>query len=262
MPSGKQSKRRRQVAQAPAPPSRTRRQASPRVLIAAGAVVALIVIGIVLGVVLIGGGSDDGSSSATAPKLPDARDVQQMFAGIPQHDNVLGDVSAAVTMIEYVDLQCPYCQQFETLAMPSVISSYVRKGKVKVEVRPIAFIGVDSQRGRAALLAAGMQNKLFNFMQLIYDNQGAENTSWLNDDLIKSAGASIPGLDVDRLLSDRNSKAVEDRSGSIDAQGVRDGVKSTPTILVGKTGTKPKLVTLTSASDSATVGTAIDAAMS
>src|SRR6266498_5711138 len=103
MPSGKQSKRRRQVAQAPAPPSRTRRQASPRVLIAAGAVVALIVIGIVLGVVLIGGGSDEGSSSATAPKLPDASDVQQMFAGIPQHDNVLGDVSARVTMIEYVD---------------------------------------------------------------------------------------------------------------------------------------------------------------
>ena len=38
-----------------------------------------------------------------------------MFAGIPQHDTVLGDVSAPVTMVEYVDLQCPDCQQFETL---------------------------------------------------------------------------------------------------------------------------------------------------
>ncbi len=69
-----------------------------------------------------------------------------------------------------------------------------------MEVRPIAFIGQDSQRGRAALLAAGMQNKLFNFMQLMYNNQGPENTSWLNDDLITSAAASIPGVDVDQLL--------------------------------------------------------------
>jgi protein-disulfide isomerase len=261
MPSGKQSKRRRRAGEAPAPPTRAARRASPRVLIAAAALVALVVIGIVLGVVLTRGSSDESASSTTAQKLPDAADVQQMFAGIPQHDTVLGDVSAPATMVEYVDLQCPYCQQFETLAMPSIISGYVRKGKLKVEVRPIAFIGVDSQRGRAALLAAGMQNKLFNFMQLIYNNQGAENTSWLDDDLITSAAASIPGVDVDQLLTERNSKSVSDRSSAIDQQGIKDVVKVTPTILIGPTGKKLKAIKLTSASDSATVGAAIDAAL-
>jgi protein-disulfide isomerase len=231
------------------------------VLIAAAALAALVVVGIVLGVVLTGGSDESSSSTATVTKLPDAADVQQMFAGIPQHDNVLGDVSAPVTMIEYIDLQCPYCQQFETLGMPAIISGYVRKGKVRVEARPIAFIGVDSQRGRAAVLAAGLQNKFFNFMQLIYNNQGAENTNWLDDDLIRKAAASIPGIDVDQLMRERSSNTVSSRSSLIDQQGVKDVVKVTPTILVGPTGKKPKQVRLASPSDTATIGAAIDAAM-
>jgi protein-disulfide isomerase len=80
-------------------------------------------------------------------------------------------------MVEYVDLQCPYCQQFETAAMPPLISRYVRTGKVKVEARTLAFIGPDSQRGRDAALAAADQNKLFNFIQLLYLNQGAPRTA-------------------------------------------------------------------------------------
>ena len=110
MPSGKQSKRRRRAVQAPSPPTRTRRQASPRVLLAAAAVVVLIIVGIVLGVVFVGGGSGS-SSNGPAAKLPDAPDVRQLLAGIPQHGDVLGKLSAPVTMIEYVDLQCPFCEQ-------------------------------------------------------------------------------------------------------------------------------------------------------
>jgi protein-disulfide isomerase len=261
MPSGKQSKRRRRAAATPPPPTARRRQASPSVLIGVAAAVAVIVVAIILGVIFIGGGSGGSSSSTNAPKLPDAADVQQLLAGIPQTDNVLGKPTAPVTMVEYVDLQCPFCQQFETQAMPTLISRYVRKGKLKVEARPIAFIGVDSQRGRAATLAAGMQNKLFNFMQLLYDNQGAENTGWLDDDIVKSAAASIPGLDAGRLLSDRDSGTVEDRQNALDAQASADDIKSTPTILVGKSGTKPKRVTLTTPSDETPVDAAIDAAL-
>jgi protein-disulfide isomerase len=261
MPSGKQSKRRRRVVQAPPPPpTRSRRQASPRVLIAAAAVVALIIVGIVLGVALTGG-SSSGSSDASAPKLPDAVDVQRLLAGIPQHDNVLGKASAPATMVEYVDLQCPFCQQFETQAMPTLISRYVRTGKLRVETRLIAFIGPDSQSGRLAALAAGKQNKLFNFMQLLYDNQGAENTGWLDDNLVKSAAASIPGFDASRVLSERDSGAIGNQAKAMDTQASADNVHSTPTILVGRTGTKPKLVKLSSPSDAASVSAAINTAL-
>jgi protein-disulfide isomerase len=209
-----------------------------------------------------------GSSKTTVPArgslvnaLPGAGEVQRLLRGIPQHGNVLGSPSAPATMVEYIDLQCPYCQQFETGAMPTLISRYVRPGKLRLEARPIAFIGPDSQRGRAAAIAAGQQNRLFNFAQLLYLNQGHENTGWLSDDMVTSAAASIPGLDVPRLLADRNSAAIDDQARTFDAQAAADSVTATPTVLVGKRGTALRQVTLTSPTDVQALAAAIDAAL-
>jgi protein-disulfide isomerase len=246
MPSQKASKRRRQTARTPPPPpvrGRGRRRASPRVLIAAGVVALLIVVGIVLGVVLTGG--SDSSSSAPASKLPDAADVTQLLAGIPQHGNVLGNPNAPVTVIQYIDLQCPFCRQFETEVMPTIVENDVRKGKAKVESRVISIIGPDSQTGREAALAAAQQNKMFNFNQLLYDNQGTENTGWLDDDVIKSAAASIPGLDVSQFQSDRGSDTVKNALATIDSQAKAAGVSGTPTVYVVHNGGKPQLVSST-----------------
>ena len=266
MSSGKQSKRQRRAARTGPPPVQRkgrRRQVSRRTLVTAAAVIVLAAIGLTLGVVL-----SAGSSKASTPArgslvnaLPGAADVQRLLQGIPQSGNVLGSRSAPVTVVEYVDLQCPYCQQFETQAMPGLIGQYVRTGKVKIEARPIAFIGPDSQRGRAAAIAAGEQNKLFNFAQVLYLNQGSENTGWLNDQMIESAAASIPGLDVPQLLSTRSSATVNTRADAFDQQAVADNVKATPTILVGKTGGTLRPVALKSPTDGQSVASAINAAL-
>jgi protein-disulfide isomerase len=209
-----------------------------------------------------------GSSKAAVPvhgsllnALPGAADVQQLLKGIPQHGNVLGSQSAPVTLVEYIDLQCPYCQQFETQAMPKLIGNYVRTGKMKIEVRPIAFIGPDSQSGRAAAIAAGGQNKLFNFAQILYLNQGSENAGWLDSQMITSAAASIPGLDVSRVLAGSSSNAVKAQAGTFDQEAAADNVRATPTILVGKSGGALQPVALTSPSDEQSVASAIHAAL-
>ena len=266
MPSGKQSKRQRRAARTGPPPVQRkgrRRQVSRRTLLTAAAVIVLAAIGLTLGVVL-----NAGSSKASTPArgslvnaLPGAPDVQRLLQGIPQSGNVLGSRSAPVTVVEYVDLQCPYCQQFETQAMPALIGQYVRTGKVKIEARPIAFIGPDSQRGRAAAIAAGEQNKLFNLAQVLYLNQGSENTGWLNDQMIESAAASIPGLDVPQLLSTRSSATVNTRADAFDKQAVADNVQATPTILVGKTGGTLRPVALKSPTDGQSVASAIKTAL-
>jgi protein-disulfide isomerase len=269
MPSQKQSKRRRQQAKkAPAPPVRSRsrgRRASPRVLIGAAILAVLIVVGIVLGVVLTGGSSSSNSSAPSTGSLtnalPGASDVEQEFKGIPQSGNVLGKPSAPVTMIEYIDLQCPFCQQFETTVMPTIIDKYVRPGKVKVESRLIAIVGPDSQGGREAAVAAGEQNKMFNFSQMLYVNQGAENTGWLDDAMIESAAASIPGLEVQPVVDAGNSSSVSDALAEVDRQKDADRVEHTPTIYVGKSGGKPTEVTDASPTDPAPLEAAIDNAL-
>ena len=265
MVSGKQSKKKRR--QPTPPPVRSKgqshRQASPRVLFGGALALALVVVGVVLGLVL-----SAGSSKANVPQggslrnaLPAAAEVQRSLQGIAQRGTTLGAAAAPVTLVEYIDLQCPYCQQFETQAMPTLISKYVRSGKVKVQVRLLGFIGPDSQRGRAAALAAGDQNKLFNFAQLLYTNQGIENSGWLNDRMITSAAASIPGLDVPELLSQRSSAAVREAGNASDAEATASGVNATPTIFVGKRGKAPRRVALASPTDVNAVAAAINAAL-
>ena len=261
MTSGKQAKRRR-TAQAPprkraAGPSR--REASPQILLAAGVIVALLAIAAVLAVKLTGGSDSNPPPAGVA--LPGSGDVQRLLKGIPQSGNVLGSPTAPVTMVEYIDLQCPFCQQFETQTMPTVIERYVRTGKLKVEARVLAFIGPDSVRGQSAAIAAGQQAKEFNFTQLLYANQGGENSGWLSDEMVRSAAASIPGLDVDQLLAASDSAAVHAQAQRYVTLATADRVTGTPTLLVGQSEGTLETVQLSSPTDLESVTDAIDAAL-
>jgi protein-disulfide isomerase len=216
------------------------------VLWIAGGIAALAAIGIILAVTL-GGGK---SKQATLPTvgsltngLPAATEVNRLLKGIPQNGLTLGNPSAPVTMVEYIDLQCPICQQFETQVMPGVVERYVRAGKVKVVARPLDFIGPDSSRGRTAMIAAGAQNKAFNFAQLLYDNQGTENTGWLSSAFVGQALASIPGMQVQQALDLQSAKSVQDKASEFDTLATSDQVGGTPTLFVGRSGTRGAEVT-------------------
>ncbi len=260
MTSGKQARRQRQ-AQVARPPVRSTegRRASPAVLISA--LVGLVGIAAVVVAIVVFAGGGSGSSSPGGSTLPDANVIAQQFAGIPQQGNVLGKASAPATMVEYIDLQCPICRAFETDTMPSILQRYVRTGKLKVEARPIAFIGQDSERGRRGMIAAEEQNRAFNFAQLLYFNQGAENSGWLDDSMIASAAASIPGVNVKALQDAMNSSAVGDTEQTYDSQAEADHVTGTPAIYVGRTGGKLTAVSPGQAPDVATLSAAVDSAL-
>jgi protein-disulfide isomerase len=278
MPSGKRSKQQRRqaaVATKTPPPVRSKgtgtrpRQASPRALAIGGGVVAIVVIGVVLAVVLGRGGSSSGIPSGTptigavdANSLPGASEIDALYKGIPQKGLTLGSPSAPVRMVMFIDLQCPVCQNFEVTAMPTIVQKYVRTGKVRIELKPWAFIGPDSLRGRLATIAASFQNSAFNYAGVLYDNQGQENTGWLNDAMVAQIGASVPGLNVPKLFTERNSAQAKKIASDVDALALTDKVTGTPTVLIGKTGTQPKDVAASgSAPTLAEVESAIAAAL-
>jgi protein-disulfide isomerase len=264
--SGRQARKRRQQVAAPPPVARkgARRRASPKVL-AIAAAAGLVIVGAAVGIALAVGGNSS-SSAGTIPTrgsltnaLPDAAAVQREFAGIPQHGLVLGSPKAPLTMVEYVDLQCPGCRAFETSVLPSIVPEFVRTGKLKIEARPIAFIGPDSIPARKAAIAASEQNRAFNFMQVTYANQGTENTGWLDQTFIEHAAASVPGMAVRRLLDAQNSTAVKNATDRIDAQATADRVSETPTLFLGKTGSKLSPVSSAATFDAAKLAAAIRA---
>ena len=239
MTSGKKARKQRRT---PAPPPvRSRgggRRASPKVLAAAAAVIAVAAVAAALAFALTGGSSSNPSTTSSSSTLPDAASAVSLFKGIPQRGNVLGKANAPVTLVEYIDLQCPICRAFETEVMPTIVPRFVRNGKVQVIARPIAFIGPDSVRGRLAALAAARQNRFFDFSQLLYDNQGTENTGWLDDNFVRAAFASLPGLNVAAAEKARTQTAIANEANRYDTQADADKVRGTPTILVGKTGGK------------------------
>jgi protein-disulfide isomerase len=262
--SGKQARRRRQQVAAPPPVARKGARASPKVLLLA-ALAGLVLVGAVVGISLAVGGNSS-SSAATIPAvgsltnaLPNAAAVQREFAGIPQNGLVLGSAKAPLTMVQYIDLQCPGCRAFETSVAPSIVSEFVRAGKLKIEARPIAFIGPDSIPARQAMIAASKQNRAFNFAQITYANQGTENTGWLNQTFIEHAAASVPGMKVQRVVNDQDSSFVTDATNRIDAQANADRVSQTPTLFIGKTGSKLKPVSSTATFDAAQLAGAIRA---
>jgi protein-disulfide isomerase len=262
MTSGKQARRQRQ-AQVARPPVRSTgggRQASTKVLLYAAAGIAGIAVAIGLVFAFSGGGSSS-ANPTTVSALPDAAASTALFKGIPQRGNVLGKPSAPVTMVEYIDLQCPICRAFETEVMPPIVERYVRTGKLKVVARPIAFIGPDSLRGRDATIAAGHQNRLFDFAQLLYANQGPENGGWLNDEIVASAAKSIPGVNVQQLVDTSNSSGVASTAKQYDSQAKSDRVGGTPAIYIGKSGGTYAPVSPETLPEVATVSAAIDRAL-
>jgi protein-disulfide isomerase len=197
-------------------------------------VAALVVVGIVVGVSLAGGGGDDAPSSITG-----AAEVQAQLEGVPQSGNVLGDPDAPVEIIEYGDLACPACREASTTTIPEAIDQIVEPGDAKLVFRPIAFISRSSERGALGAEAAGMQDAMWSFVELIYRNQGPESDQdWLTDELMTDAVEQL-GLDVDRWTADYMGQESERRFLETDSQAREDEVGVTPTFLIrGPNGEK------------------------
>jgi protein-disulfide isomerase len=179
-----------------------------------------------------------GSTSQLAPgkPVPGAAQTLALFAGIPQHGTSLGNPRAPVTLEEFGDLQCPVCAAYAEDALPSIVARYVRAGRVRLVFRNLDSIGSDSARAARMAGAVGEQNHLWEFIDLMYRNQGAENTGYVTDRYLQALAAAIPGVDVSRALSARSSTAVEAQIDQARALAEQLHLQSTPSFVLVRTG--------------------------
>jgi protein-disulfide isomerase len=196
---------------------------SRRTILIASAVAVVAAIALVAAALLLR--DDDGGSNGAPTAAVD-------LEGIEQEGSLLGSGDADVRLIEYADLQCPACREYTLEVFPTLVADYVRPGRVQAEFRGLAFIGPDSEKALRFVLAAGLQNRLWNLQDALYRNQGDENSGWVTDELVRELAGEIEGLDVDRLFADAPSAAVTTLMEEDESQARADEVPGTPTLLV------------------------------
>jgi len=147
------------------------------------------------------------------------------------HLPVLGKKEARVTLIEFADFQCPFCERFFKDTIPNIKKDYVDTGKVKVAFRHYAFLGQESTWAALASECANEQGKFWEYHDYLYNHQGPENSGTFAKDKLISF-AQILGLNTNQfsscLESAKYSKNVNDDLSA----GQKAGVTGTPAIFI------------------------------
>jgi len=173
-----------------------------------------------------------------APGVPvrEAAAVEARFAGIPQGGIALGRPSAPLTLVEFGDLQCPFCRHFALRTLPTLLARYVRPGRLRLEFRNVPLLGPDSARAARVAMAAAGQDRLWEFVDLFYVNQRRENTGYVTDDFLRAIAAGVRGLDPAAALQARGATAIGAQLTQNLALARQIGIPGTPTFLLGRTG--------------------------
>jgi protein-disulfide isomerase len=130
------------------------------------------------------------------------------------------------------------CQAFEA-ATADQIEQAVDNGKVKVEYRPISILddasSTDySSRALNALMVVldtSGEEAFLDYQRLLYENQPAEGTAGLSDDQLVEYAVEA-GADEDAIRGAIEDKDFEQWIRNATEQASKDGVNSTPTVLI------------------------------
>ena len=195
----------------------------------------------------IGAGTARENKANTTSAVPAAPEAARSFAaGVPQQGAVLGSPMARVTLVEYADLQCPYCGQWARETLPVLLEDYVKTGKLRIVFNGLAFVGPDSVKALRTVIAAGRQDHLWDLVHSLYLNQGTENTGWVTDELVNDLASQIPGLDPAKMLNARAHRDVDLEMKQATATAKAAGVGGTPAFQIGPTGGQLQAVQPTS----------------
>ena len=194
----------------------------------------------VAGVLIAAGVSNLARSSGQPSSVRVDKRVSALLSGVPQSDDTLGQASAPITLDIFSDLESADVRTFVVWLLPDIIREWVRTNIVKIQYRsfmtssssyPSAFVGQQT-----AAVAAGVQDRLWNFIETFYNEQGREHTRYVTAAYLNGIAAQIPGLDRSEWESDRKNvqliKHVVEDNRAARAIGFPDA----PVFLIGRSG--------------------------
>jgi protein-disulfide isomerase len=221
-----------------APPARRKpnrsarsRRSNRRLLAIGGPIAAIMVFAAVIIAVHL-------STSGGSPSTPDVTSLNFVsnakaeFAGLPSKGNVVGYAVAPATVVEFGDLRCPICREFDASVIPTVLQNLVRTHKAKIEYRHWPILGANSVLADHAAYAAMRQNKLWEFALVTYYNQGDENDNWFTKSFADAVASAI-GLNLTQFNKDyANNTASTDEIAAVNKAATALSFNGTPSVLV------------------------------
>jgi protein-disulfide isomerase len=143
--------------------------------------------------------------------------------------NVMGRADAPVTIIEFSDLQCPYCARYALDIFPEVERNYIATGKVRYAVREFPLpMHPYAMPAAIAVRCAGAQGRFWEYREALFGGQ-ARLASAPYDEL-----AGRLGLDVKQFATCR---ADPEQAAAIRrevALAKSQGIASTPSFVIGR----------------------------
>jgi protein-disulfide isomerase len=168
------------------------------------------------------------------------------------HDRTLGSANAPVKVEVYSDFQCPNCEVFWTSVEPVLIRDEIATGRAQLVYHDFSFIGPESLAAATAARCADRQGKFWPYHDVLYANQGRENSGAFADARLAQMATAI-GLDTSAWSTCRADPATAAAVEEETSAGQARGVTGTPMVYVA--GTKLRSY------DVATIKAAIDSAI-
>jgi len=152
----------------------------------------------------------------------------KLVVPVTEQDHALGPEDAPVTLVEYGDVECPYCRQ-----VSPVIRELRRRlgGRVRYVFRhfPIRTSHAHAQLAAEATEASGAQGKFWEMQEFLLEHQEALDLTHLLD------YAAQLDLDLDQFKQDLEGHVYADRVKDDFHGGVRSGVNGTPSFFINGT---------------------------
>jgi len=129
---------------------------------------------------------------------PPSEDFSTVYNIAVDHSYVRGNKNAPVTIVEFVDFQCPFCARFH-LPVIEVLKAYPKQVNYILKNFPLDFHPQARPAAKAAF-AAGKQGKYWEMVDALLEN-GSNLSEAKYNELAKNLG-----LNVKKFLADYKNK--------------------------------------------------------
>lgn len=189
---------------------------------------------IVLAILLIAGIATIGYQ-VSKPAAQTVFTMDSTVTLVANQGHVLGSDSALVEVVEFADFECPACGNFATLTEPDVRSRLVNSGQIRFRFMDFPLEGhANTRAAHNAAWCAGEQNKFWEMHDAIFQAQDRWSGYATRRPLpVFEALAQQVGLNVPQYQGCMTSRKFAGHIQSNYDEGLRLGVGSTPTFLIG-----------------------------